>query len=106
MAAGTRPSVLILRKTLGRGSPATIAGSLKRFWRDTGARLQGSPVALTHLPAEVADVAGDLWRRALGLATQVAKRDDKASRERLEQIRIEDELCSRSGAHREKEFET
>jgi hypothetical protein len=105
LAAGTRPSVQILRKALGRGSSATIADSLKRFWRDMGARLQGSPVALTHLPAEVAEVAEDLWQRALGLASQVAKRDDNAARERLEQIRIENELRARSFAHREKEFE-
>ena len=106
LAAGTRPSVQILRKALGRGSPATIADSLKRFWRDMGARLQGSPVALTHLPAEVAEVAEDLWQRALGLASQVAKRDDNAARERLEQIRIENEVRAQSFALREKEFET
>jgi len=57
LAAGRRPSVQTLRKSIGRGSAATIADSLKRFWRDMGARLQGSPIALTRLPAEVADVA-------------------------------------------------
>ena len=106
LAAGTRPSVQILREILGRGSPATIADSLKRFWRDMGARLQGSPVALTHLPAEVAEVAEGLWQRALVLASQVAKRDDNAARERLDQIRIENDVRAHSFALREKEFET
>lgn len=106
LADGIRPSVQILRKKLGRGSPATIAESLKRIWLDMGARLQGSPMALTHLPAEVAEVAGDLWQRALLLASQVAKRDDNAARERLERIRAEIEVRGQSFALQEKEFET
>lgn len=106
LAAGTRPSVHMLRKALGRGSPATIADSLKRFWRDMGARLQGSPVALTRLPSEVAEVAEGLWQQALTLASQVAKRDDNAARERLERIRIETDVRALSFAQREKEFET
>jgi len=106
LAAGARPSVQTLRKRIGRGSPATIADSLKRFWRDMGARLQGDPIVLTRLPAEVAEVAEDLWQRALKLASQVAKRDDNAARERLERIRIENELRAQSFTLREKEFET
>jgi hypothetical protein len=106
LASGHRPSVQILRKRLGRGSPATIARSLKRFWRDLGTRAQGDPAALTRLPSEIADLADGIWQRALALAGQAAKHEDNAARERLNQIRIENELRAQSFALREKEFET
>jgi hypothetical protein len=69
-----------IRKKLGRGSPATIANSLKRFWRDLGARAEGDPAALSRLPSEIAALADGLWQRALTLAAQAAKHDDNAAR--------------------------
>jgi hypothetical protein len=106
LSTGSRPSVEILRKKLGRGSPATIATSLKRFWRDLGARAEGDPAALARLPSEIADLADGIWQRALTLAGQAAKHEDNAARERLAQIRIENELRAQSFVLREKEFET
>jgi hypothetical protein len=105
LADGQRPSVESIRTRLGRGSPATIATYLKRFWRDVGIRAQGDPAALTRLPSEIAEAVEAIWQRSLALAAQSAKHDDNAARERLERIRIENEVRAQSFEMREKEFE-
>src|ERR1017187_4360062 len=105
LATGRRPAVETVREALGRGSPATIATSLKRFWRDLGIRAAGDPAALTRIPSEIIEAVEKIWQRSLALAAQSAKHDDNAARERLEQIRIENEVRSRSFEMREKEFE-
>src|ERR1035441_411705 len=92
LATGRRPSVETVREALGRGSPATIATFLKRFWRDLGIRAQGDPAALTRLPSEIVEAVEAIWQRALALSAQIAKNDDNAARERLEQIRIENQV--------------
>ena len=106
LATGRRPSVETVRETLGRGSPATIATCLKRFWRDLGIRARGDPAALTRLPSEIVETVEAIWQRALTLAAAAAKHDDNAARERLEQIRIENEVRAQSFELREKEFDT
>jgi hypothetical protein len=106
LATGCRPSVETVREALGRGSPATIATCLKRFWRDLGIRAQGDPAALTRLPAEIVGAVDTIWQRSLALAAQAAKKDDNAARERLEQIRIENEVRAQSFEMRERELET
>ena len=106
LATGRRPSVETVREALERGSPATIATCLKRFWRDLGIRAQGDPAALTRLPSEIVEAVEAIWQRALALSAQAAKHDDNAARERLEQIRIENEVRAQSFELREKEFET
>jgi hypothetical protein len=106
LATGRRPAVETTREALGRGSPATIATYLKRFWRDLGIRAQGDPAALTRLPSEIVEAVEAIWQRSLALAAQAAKKDDNAARERLEQIRIETEVRAHSFEMREKEFET
>jgi hypothetical protein len=106
LATGRRPSVETVREALGRGSPATIATCLKRFWRDLGIRAQGDPAALTRIPSEIIEVVEKIWQRSLALAAQSAKHDDNAARERLEQTRIENEVRAQSFEMREKEFET
>ncbi len=106
LATGRRPSVETVREALGRGSPATIATCLKRFWRDLGIRASGDPTALSRLPSEIVEAVEAIWQRSLALAAQVAKHDDNAARERLEQIRIENEVRTQSFEMREKEFET
>src|ERR1019366_9014559 len=106
LATGRRPSVETVRETLGRGSPATIATSLKRFWRDLGVRAAGDPAALTRLPSEIIEAVEKIWQRSLALAAQSAKHDDNAARERLEQIRIENDVRAQSFEMREREFET
>ena len=106
LATGRRPSVETVRELLGRGSPATIATCLKRFWRDLGVRAQGDPAALTRLPGEIVEAVESIWQRSLALAAQGAKHEDNAARERLEQIRIEHEVRAQSFEMREKEFET
>jgi hypothetical protein len=106
LATGRRPAVETVREALGRGSPATIAISLKRFWRDLGIRASGNPATITRLPSEIVEAVEAIWQRSLALAAQSAKHDDNAARERLEQIRIENEVRAQSFELREKEFET
>jgi len=106
LATGRRPAVETVREVLGRGSPATIATFLKRFWRDLGIRASGDPAALTRLPSEIVEAVENIWQRSLALAAQSAQHDDNAASERLEQIRIENEVRAQSFKLRELEFET
>ena len=106
LATERRPSVETIREGLGRGSPATIATCLKRFWRDLGIRAQGDPAALSRLPSEIIEAVETIWQRSLALSAQAAKHEDNAARERLEQIRIENEVRAQSFELREREFET
>jgi hypothetical protein len=106
LATGRRPAVETVRETLGRGSPATVATYLKRFWRDLGIRASGDPAALTRLPSEIVEAVENIWQRSLALAAQAAKHDDNAAGERLAQIRIENEVRAQSFKLRELEFET
>ena len=105
LATGQRPSVQTLRKHLGRGSPATILDALRRFWRDLGVRVAGDPAALSRLPPEIVDLTDGIWQRALALASQAAKLEDNAARERLAQIQLENEVRAQSFAVREKEMD-
>jgi len=100
-----RPTVETVHKVLGRGSPDTLSSALKRFWRDLGARIEGDPEALTRMPAEIADLADGVWQRALKLASETARHDDNAARERLKQIQVENEVRAQSFALREKEWD-
>ena len=106
LESGRRPSVETVRALLGRGSPATIALGLKRFWRDLGIRAQGDPAALTRLPSEIVEAVESIWQRSLALAAQSAKNDDNAARERLEQLRIENEVRAQSFEMRERAYES
>src|SRR6202167_2404645 len=106
LATGRRPAVETIREALGRGSPATIATHLKRFWRDLGIRAQGDPAALTRLPSEIVEAVEAIWQRSLALAAQSAKHDDNAARQRLEQTRIENDVRAQSFEMREKAFDT
>jgi hypothetical protein len=106
LATGRRPSVETVRELLGRGSPATIATCLKRFWQDLGIRASGDPAALSRLPSEIIGAVEAIWQKSLALASQTAKNDQNAARERLEQIRIENGVRAQSFELREKEFET
>src|ERR1039457_3803651 len=80
LATERRPSVETVREALGRGSPATIATCLKRFWRDLGIRAQGNPAALTRLPSEIVEAVEAIWQRSQALAAQTAKNDQNAAR--------------------------
>jgi hypothetical protein len=106
LAQGQRPSVKTIRETLKRGSDTTIASALKRFWRDLGVRAQGDPAALTRLPSEISEAVENIWQRALTLAAESAKSDGNAARERLDRMRIENDVREQSLALREKEYET
>ncbi len=79
---------------------------LRGFWVTFGARAQGDPVALTRMPSDIAELADSMWQRALELASQSAKSDHNAARERLERVRTENELHEQSFTQREKEYET
>ena len=105
MAAGERPTVEAVRKTLGRGSPNHLAPSLKRFWKDQAALNAGDPIALTRLPPELADAAVAQWEQALRLAQQTASYEDNAARAHLEQLRRDTEVRAHSVELREKEWD-
>jgi hypothetical protein len=101
-----RPTVETIRDALGGGSPDTIGDALRRFWRDLGARIEGDPVALTRMPAEIAALADGMWQRALKLSSEAATHDDNAARERLRQLEVENEVKQRSFELREREIDT
>jgi hypothetical protein len=101
-----RPTVETIRDALGGGSPDTIGDALRRFWRDLGARIEGDPVALTRMPAEIAALADGMWQRALKLSSEAATHDDNAARERLRQLEVENDVKQRSFELREREIDT
>ena len=106
LAGEKRPSVETVRGLLGRGSPATIATGLRRFWRDLGVKAQTDPAALTRLPGEIVEAVEAIWQRSLALAAQTAKNDENAARQRLEQLQIGNEIRAQSFEMRERAYET
>lgn len=101
LATGDKPGLENVRKAIG-GSPETIRQMLRRYWADV-ARLKRSPAeALKRLPSEIADLADELWQRSLALAAQSAAHDDNAARERLDQIKRENEVRSHALAVKER----
>jgi IS1 family transposase len=105
MAAGERPTVEAVRKTLGRGSPNHIATCMQKFWKNQAALNAGDPIALTRLPPELADAAVAQWKQALRLALQTAKVEDSAARAHLDQLRRDTEVHAHSVELREKEWD-
>jgi Plasmid replication region DNA-binding N-term len=105
MAAGERPTVESVRKTLGRGSPNHIATCMQKFWKNQAALNAGDPIALTRLPPELADAAVAQWEQALRLSQQTATYEDSAARARLEQLRRDTDARARSVELREKEWD-
>jgi hypothetical protein len=105
MAKGERPTVDGVRAALGRGSPNHIATCMQRFWKNQAALTTGNPVALTHLPPELADAAVAQWEKALSLAQQTAQADDSAARAHLEQLRREITQHARAIELREKDWD-
>jgi chromosome segregation ATPase len=104
LRSGLKPGIESLRQALGGGSPQTIQTLLNRYWRELGERIDGSAPALKRMPADVADLADELWQRALHLAAEASTRDDNAAQERLEHLRSDHELRSHVLASREKEL--
>jgi len=105
MAKGERPTVDAVRAALGRGSPNHIAASMRKFWKNQAAVSTGNPLALTHLPPELADAAVAQWEKALLLAQQTAQVDDSAARAHLEQLRRETAQHARALELREKDWD-
>ena len=77
---------------------------LRRYWTDLAAQKRSPAQSLMRLPTEVADLADELWQRSLGLAAQSAAHDDNAARERLEQVKRENEVRSHTLTVRERTF--
>jgi Plasmid replication region DNA-binding N-term len=105
MAAGERPTVKAVHKSLGRGSPNHITVCMQRFWKDQAGLNQGDPLALSRLPPELADAAVAQWEQALRLSQQTAKYEDNAARAQLEQLRRDTDVRARSVELREKEWD-
>ena len=105
MAKGERPTVDGVRAARGRGSPNHIAKSMRQFWKNQAAVTTGNPLALTHLPPELADAAVAQWAKALSLAQQTAQVDDSAARAHLEQLRRETTQHARAIELREKDWD-
>ena len=68
-------------------------------------RAAGDPAALTRLPVEIAHLADGIWQKALTLASEAAKHEDNAARERLTQLQLENDVRSQSFALREREMD-
>lgn len=105
MAKGDRPTVDGVRAALGRGSPNHIADCMRKFWKNQAAVSTGNPLALTHLPPELADAAIAQWEKALLLAQQTAQVDDSAARAHLEQLRRETAHHALALERREKDWD-
>jgi chromosome segregation ATPase len=93
LAAGEKPGLENVRQAIG-GSPETIRQMLRRYWMELAALKRSPAEALMRLPSEIADLADELWQRSLSLASQSAAHDDNAARERLEQVKSENEVRS------------
>ncbi len=105
MAKGERPTVDGVRAALGRGSPNHITTCMRRFWKNQAAVTTGNPLALTHLPPELADAAVAQWEKALSLAQHTAKAEDSAARAHLDQLRRETAHHARALELREKDWD-
>ena len=101
LAAGAKPGLDNIRKAIG-GSPETIRQMLRRYWSELAAQVRSPAESLMRLPSEIADLADEIWQRALGLAAQSASHDDNAARERLEQVKRENDLQSHALAMKER----
>jgi hypothetical protein len=104
LRSGLKPGIESVRQALGGGSPQTIQTHLNRFWRELGQRIDGPAPALTRMPSDVADLADELWQRALMLAGEASTQDDNAAKERLEQLHRDHDLRSHALALREREL--
>jgi hypothetical protein len=105
LKSSRRPTIETLRERIGHGSPSTLGTLLSRFWRDLGLRVEGDPVALSRLPAEVAELADGLWQRALTLAAQAAGQQGTEARARLHEQELRAELRAESFYLREREWD-
>ena len=105
LATGERPTVDGVRAALRRGSPNHIAMCMRQFWKNQAAVTTGNPLALTHLPPELADAAVAQWEKALLLAQQTAQIEDSAARAHLEQLRRETTQHARAIELREKDWD-
>jgi chromosome segregation ATPase len=102
---GERPTIEKLREALKGGAPDTIASALSRYWKDLGTRIEGDPASLSRLPAEIADLADTIWRRAQALAADAALQKVGADREGLEFFKRENELKAHALSLKEKELD-
>src|SRR5580658_8750220 len=105
LKSGKRPTIEGLREALGGGAPDTIASALSRYWKDLGTRIEGDPASLSRLPAEIADLADTIWRRAQALAADAALQKVGADREGLEFFKRENELKAHALSLKEKELD-
>ena len=101
LATGEKPGLENIRRAIG-GSPETIRQMLRRYWSGLATLVRTPADSLMRLPTEVADLADELWQRSLALAAQSASHDDNAARERLEQVKRENEVRSHALAIKER----
>src|SRR5579862_9798589 len=105
LKSGQRPTIDKVREALGGGAPQTITTALARYWQDLGTRIEGDPASLSRLPAEIADLAEQTWRRALSLAADAAMQRTGADREQGEFFKRENELKAHALSLKEKELD-
>jgi hypothetical protein len=97
LKTGVRPTLEGVRTAVGGGSPRTILDGLNRYWRDLGNQVAGSPDTLRRMPAAVADLAEDLWQRALSAAVEAAQAAHSDADGQLSRLKSQLELRSRNG---------
>jgi chromosome segregation ATPase len=105
LKTGVRPTVQSVRDALGGGSPRTILDGLNRYWRDLGNQVAGSPDTLRRLPAAVADLAEELWQRALSVALEAAMATSTEAEGQLSRLKNQLELRAHTLSQREIELD-
>lgn len=85
--AGERPTVERIRAHLGTGSPNTVTRWLSTWWDNLGTRLRAEQASLElpEAPERVAELAGELWRFALGHARSLVEKDFVKERQALQE---------------------
>jgi Plasmid replication region DNA-binding N-term len=105
LTTGVRPTLEGVRTAVGGGSPRTILDGLNRYWRDLGNQVAGSPDTLRRMPAAVADLAEDLWQRALSAAVEAAQAAHSDADGQLSRLKSQLELRSHTLSQREVELD-
>jgi len=105
LKSGQRPTIEGLREALKGGSPQTLQSLLNRYWQDLGSRIDASAPALSRIPSSVADIAEELWVRALTQAGDLLGKDDDAARQRFDQIQRDLDTRALALRLREKEID-
>ncbi|MGH8109952.1 MAG: DNA-binding protein [Arenimonas sp.] len=91
LLVGERPTIERIRAVLGTGSPNTVNRFLDSWWTGLGQRLTAvhAKTTLPEAPPEIANLASQLWERAIQFAQDQAHRDLDTNHQALSLERAE-----------------